>query len=101
MRLFLPFILKAVSALFIHTDGGITMLIALIQLRESPWLKFPGSVSAVGEETVSKGHIIGWSNICSTEQRSSTDCLNTFSKAGLVAWQWERGEADKWNTGVP
>lgn len=29
---FLPFILKAVSALFVQTDGGIAMLIALIQL---------------------------------------------------------------------
>lgn len=28
---FLPFILKAVSASFIETDGGITMLMALIQ----------------------------------------------------------------------
>lgn len=48
----LPFFLKAVSALFIQTDGGITVLIALIQLRESPWLEFPGSISAAGEETV-------------------------------------------------
>ena len=39
------FILKAVSALLIQTDGGITMPIALIQLGESPWLEFPGSIS--------------------------------------------------------
>lgn len=34
-------------------------MIALIQLRESPWLEFPGSISAVGKETMSKGHITG------------------------------------------
>ena len=49
---FLPFILKAVSALLVQTDGSITMLIALIQVRESPWLQFPGSISAGGEEVV-------------------------------------------------
>jgi hypothetical protein len=28
------------------------MPIALIQLGESPWLEFPGSISAVGEEVI-------------------------------------------------
>lgn len=31
---------------FVHTDrwGGVTMLVTLIQLGESPWLEFPGSI---------------------------------------------------------
>lgn len=40
-----PFVLKAVSALLIQTDGGVTVLVTLIQLGESPWLQFPGSIS--------------------------------------------------------
>lgn len=37
---------------FVHTDrwGGVTMLVTLIQLGESPWLEFPGSIPAVGKD---------------------------------------------------
>lgn len=53
------------------------MLVALIQLRESPWLEFPGSISTVGEEILSKGHVIGgetWEEVERTRASTGKEC---------------------------